>query len=464
MMTTYVEANYRVVDSLEALPSKKLKFNVLKNGDDVLYGITSDKTSKGTSEKILLFEQKLIIADFEQFVRSEEGRQLWTLLLQNSISGHHFRTQLPPITRDIFQYTYQQLVFETLICNNLKLRFPSIMRSKEIRFSKTAFDYQNLRNALAIYVAPFEHILQLSRDYRTLSSSDGGHDDRVHGIFPLRLSDIFSLNRSTGKERKRFFLHLLYHNYRLSEFLSTPVGEVKVDIHFHVDEVIIPGVCEKWSGIFAHWRHQFLNTRSLRTSNSNNRTGNPSWEDLSVLLTFFVNKSGSKVEIDVPGGKRDIGETPLQCMHREVWEEIGFRPAEDSLPWTEWMAHNNVDKNSSSSLNGISASNGTDPKWLILQQEEDPTITSFLLCDTLFATQSLLPSFLSDAAAAAANAPINMAEMTFPYSADESSCNELVSIFSQLTVGGSNKAAAAEPTTQKENRDKKKKYKKHTGV
>ncbi len=36
---------------------------------------------------------------------------------------------------------------------------------------------------------------------------------------------------------------------------------------------------------------------------------------------------------DFPGGGRDAGETPLQCMHREVIEEVGLVIPEGAIIW-----------------------------------------------------------------------------------------------------------------------------------
>lgn len=41
-----------------------------------------------------------------------------------------------------------------------------------------------------------------------------------------------------------------------------------------------------------------------------------------VLLTF---QSGTQPELQLPGGGIDPGESPIQALHREVYEETGWR-------------------------------------------------------------------------------------------------------------------------------------------
>lgn len=73
----------------------------------------------------------------------------------------------------------------------------------------------------------------------------------------------------------------------------------------------------------------------------------------------------------------------MQCMQREVWEEIGFHPSEDSQSMADYIR---------STGNSASASS-TVPQWMVWQQEEDADMASFLLCDYGFSVSTLFPSY-----------------------------------------------------------------------
>lgn len=382
-MTAYEPDKLQIVDDLNAFPSKKLKFHVWihesgESRDNVYYGITGDKPNKGKSDKAFVLSESELNSLFHSFVSSSQGEQVWSSLLDSSLYGLHYRTLLSPIEKDRFKSIFHHLVYEQIIRSYLLVRFPSILPLKEIRLAKTAFDYQDLRNALAIYVAPYDRLVALSRDYsRVVSETEDGHKDRVNGIFPCRLSDILALARSTTKDKKKLFLQLLQRSGVREAF----TGSVKMDLHFHVDEVIFPGVTIHWQGIFSFLRHEHLLSRSTRISSLSSSIS----QDLSILFTYIINKAGTKIEIDVPGGKRDLGETPLECMYREVWEEIGFHPKDDSISLAKYLQ---------SSLSGEEVSIDTK-EWVVWQQEEDPTITSFVLCDRQYSLSSMLPAYLT---------------------------------------------------------------------
>lgn len=471
-MKSWEEDDYRVVTSLDDLASRKLKLNVFvrgggsggglrsKEGGGVSYGITADKGNKGNETKVLLFEESSLMGGFRSFVASNEGRCLWRKVLENSLYGLHFRTVLPEITLERLHRIFQQLTFETLICQHLKSLNPVAYLEKEIRLSKAAFDYQDLRNALAIYVAPFDRILALSNIYkRDLSAEDGGHEDRVHGIFPCRLSDIYLLQYSSRKDQQRFFQQQLQH-FNVPESFS---ASLKIDIHFHVGEVIVPGVARHWSGVIALWRELFTRERQLRSGSAST---SPDWtESLSLLVTYYIKKSGKKIEIDVPGGKRDLGETPYCCMQREVWEEIGFCPQRDSQSLADYFTSISSTSSSSSSTAADGKCESSETfEWMVWQQEEDPTFTSFVLCDHNLSTSVLLPQFSSSSLDSDS---LQFLHARYPFEDDitgEKRQDDRISDFNLLNEFSHLQVTAGTSTQLELNRSKKSTKKKHKEV
>lgn len=382
----YEPENIVEVTDLNALHAKRLKFHVWFDNEspaNIVYGVTCDKSSKDLPQKAIVFWERELQPIFQSVIQSETGRQMWTALLENSLYGLHYRSGIAGLSRERLHHIFRQLVYENVVRMLLQRQSPSLWAKKECRLVKSAFDFQDLRSALAIYIAPHDHLTSLAHGYRrNMQGAEDGHVDRVHGIFPCRLVDIFALFRSSGKDRKRFFQHLL-QQYNVVEAFH---ASVKIDLHYHVDDIIFPGVTTHWQGLFAFLRQELLGRRELRSSAPS------SYESLCIMFTYAINKAGSKIEIDVPGGKRDLGETPLQCMQREVWEEIGFHPSEDSQSMADYL-RNAGEYSTTSSAAASSAAPSEPSQWMVWQQEENADMASFLLCEYGFSVATLFPSY-----------------------------------------------------------------------
>lgn len=237
-MSKYEPENLVEVTDLFELHARRLKFHVWFDGDspaNIVYGITCDKSSKDLPQKAMVFRERELRGIFQSVVQSDTGRQLWTSLLENSLYGLHYRTGIAPLSRDRLHHIFRQLVYENVVRMMLQRQFPSLWAKKECRLVKSAFDFQDLRSALAIYIAPQDHLTSLAHGYRrNMQSTEDGHVDRVNGIFPCRLVDIFALSRSSGKDKKLFFQRLLQQHNVVEAFHAS----VKIDLHFHVDEII----------------------------------------------------------------------------------------------------------------------------------------------------------------------------------------------------------------------------------
>lgn len=453
-MSKYEPQNLVEVTDLNALHAKKLKFHVWLDSEspaNIVYGITCDKSSKDLPQKAIVIWERELQPIFQSVIQSGIGRQMWTALLENSLYGLHYRSGIAGLSQERLHHIFRQLVYENVIRMMLQRQFPSVWAKKECRLVKSAFDFQDLRSALAIYIAPHDHLTSLAHGYRrNMQSAEDGHVDRVNGIFPCRLVDIFALSRSSGKDKKLYFQRLLQQHNVVEAFHAS----VKIDLHYHVDEIIFPGVTNRWQGLFAFLRQELLGRRELRSS-----APSP-YDTLCIMFTYAINKAGSKIEIDVPGGKRDLGETPLQCMHREVWEEIGFHPSEDSQSMAEHL-RNIVE--SSTSTTSSPASSVEPPRWMVWQQEEDPSMASFLLCEYEFSVTTLFPSYRayiesrhpsSEASARAVESLLPLRDLSYPdHLAPESrivsnvsTVTRLADALGDLRIDGSSATETRPPT------------------
>jgi 8-oxo-dGTP pyrophosphatase MutT (NUDIX family) len=58
-----------------------------------------------------------------------------------------------------------------------------------------------------------------------------------------------------------------------------------------------------------------------------------------ILLIKIANPNGSWTGWITPGGGIDPGENDWQALKRELWEEVGFKPIDDTPPPAIWRRH-----------------------------------------------------------------------------------------------------------------------------
>eukprot|EP01040_Poterioochromonas_malhamensis_P005254 gene5254-5634_t len=206
------------------------------------------------------------------------------------------------------------------------------LEKSQIRFKKDYFYYHfPYYNSLLLIIGDLDELMTLpNKEEKWNQRLQTDHKDRLSHFIPISFQRIYDLSNKEKKLSK--FIHDLLLSQSEEKITSTkvPISEMKIDLHFHLVEIIFPYIKSLIHN---------LKTKSYR-SHFTKRTepnAHPSLSDFiekllsedeglldryGLLLTVEVKTK--KLKVDVPGGKREIAETSLECAIRETFEEVGF--------------------------------------------------------------------------------------------------------------------------------------------
>ena len=160
------------------------------------------------------------------------------------------------------------------------------------------------------------------------------HTDRVDHLIPISLQQIWKL-RSMKKMKEK----MKQWYYYLQPYLAfIHDDETDIKLHFHIEELLVPYLVSLMhqdpsplgvdhTSIQTQRRSLFHIIQALMRADQNCKEDPEArLNQYGVLLTVEVKEKNKKkkLKIDIPGGKREITETSLECALRETYEEIGF--------------------------------------------------------------------------------------------------------------------------------------------
>lgn len=249
-------------------------------------------------------------------------------LLQNNTSMQsdieEFLRQMIILWQEDVLYMTADITYQ--IKNNEKLE------KSQIRFKKDYFYYHfPYYNSLLLIIGDVDELIALShKEEKWNQRLQTEHKDRLNHFIPISFQRIYDLSSKEKKLSKFIHESLLSQSEEKITSTKVPISEMKIDLHFHLVEIIFPYIKSLIHN---------LKTKS-RGSHFTNRTepnAHPSLSDFiekllsedeglldryGLLLTVEVKTK--KLKVDVPGGKREIAETSLECAVRETFEEVGF--------------------------------------------------------------------------------------------------------------------------------------------
>ncbi len=294
------------------------------------YYVVLDKGKTGsylhiTAEVLRTFEEEFVKghSHFAIFVNGLRERTR-----RNMIYGHSDLLWNVPEDRQfaVESRIISSMYREFLLCNYLEY-FPTVETShfnlsrpsgevsnwspalKSIRMSESVGTFHELYSSIFALIGPLSTIDQLASSYQCNLTE---HKDRVHHLFPMPLKDLL---RYDGKKSMIAYfervIRSIYPNIGLDE-------QVKVSIKHHLLEVLFVGIQKKWKD-----KHGVL-PLAERLHCPYHLARDYDGELALVISIILCNSKTNKFEIDVPGGKRELGESPLECALRESWEEIGI--------------------------------------------------------------------------------------------------------------------------------------------
>lgn len=293
-----------VVDSLRILQSTNLVLSLQQqDGQEACFALQADNRNKNPRQflfpKAFLQSISLTHAGHHERVRKDSlngHAELFSKLTgpQQQACGEQMANSLA-IEHAIHEIIFQELPRYELRCVGIE-------------------EEHGFRNSIVMLVDRLAALQALAASYRPTNA----HADRVHALLAIPLSALLVHDMSA------------LQGY-LEEFLSSQqlLLRPKLHVHFHIQHLLFPGLKHLWKS-HAHTLENLFSLHNLAVC--------PQGEELGVLLTLTVGKS--RVTLDLPGGKRSLGETSLECAFRETWEEIGIDLSAASIrpdsggPWT----------------------------------------------------------------------------------------------------------------------------------
>lgn len=190
--------------------------------------------------------------------------------------------------------------------------------------------YKGLEDATALSIVP-----PLRRRRKPTEQKCSAEDeDRVHALLAVSLEKMASLSYDD-------FVIYLKDSLRERGWLLRE----KVHVHFHIQYVLWPGINRLWrkssvasasSAATPTPSHSSVDENMSAQTAENTGNGDlglgflgdlaraPISENDGVGIVFSVCVGRSRLILDLPGGKRMLGETSLECAIRETKEEIGL--------------------------------------------------------------------------------------------------------------------------------------------
>jgi hypothetical protein len=335
---------------LESLRCQKFEIDLQASSSiDPVYRIFSEKNSENNftlsgSEMIadvqyrlqLLEECSTITRSAEKIIalvtKQETADEEMELISKNLLE--RIRKNSPnlciPAIEDI---QIQGLLWEELIKRYFNLGLSPKFNFSKVRIKNKLLQNHLLKNSLLIMVGEMDFLKRIERkeelpessslwDKRTTTS----HKDRVHHLFPISFQQVLQLKDKPKKWKEYFFnnLYPIFHELWPKQFKSAEefVEKYKMKIHFHILDCLVPYLLtlEKHIRKNGHRKSdQQMNPtyRLFRWLIDNNLL-----DHFGFLLSVEI--KSQKVVIDLSGGKRELGETSLECGIRETYEELGF--------------------------------------------------------------------------------------------------------------------------------------------
>lgn len=185
---------------------------------------------------------------------------------------------------------------------------------KKIRLSESVSTHHEMHSSVFAMLGHVSAMQALTANYRAL---DKDHEDRVDHLYAIPLQDI--LKYDGKKSMTAYFERIvrsLYPDIKRED-------SIKVSIKHHLLEVLFAGIQKKWKNKHGVLSHE----DSLHCPYQLARRRSAGSEDLAMIVSIVLCGKSSiknKFEIDVPGGKRELGESSLECAIRETWEEVGI--------------------------------------------------------------------------------------------------------------------------------------------
>jgi 8-oxo-dGTP pyrophosphatase MutT (NUDIX family) len=336
---------------LESLRCQKFEIDLeTSSSNDPVYRIFSEKNSENNftlsgSELIedvqyrlqLLDECSPITKSAEKIIAlvtkqetADEEMELISKNLLERIQKNSPNLCIPAI-EDI---QIQGLLREELIKRYFTLGLSPKFNFSKVRIKNKLLQNHLLKNSLLIMVGEMDLLKRIENNEELSESSTlwdkrktTSHKDRVHHLFPISFQQVLLL-KDKPKKWKEYFcsnLYPIFHEQWPEQFKSAEefVDKYKMKIHFHILDCLVPYLLT----LEKHIRKNGHRKSSDQQMNPTYRLVR--WLINNNLLDHFgfllsVEIKSHKVVIDLSGGKRELGETSLECGIRETYEELGF--------------------------------------------------------------------------------------------------------------------------------------------